>query len=78
MAYYPDDIFCHSVEAEILDDELKRKEKSKKSRKSKKSKKVEEQDTIFDHLTFESGIFLGIVIGIAMTLITVVLVMKLF
>lgn len=75
MAYYPDDIFCHSVEAEILDDELKRKEKSKKS---KKSKKVEEQDTIFDHLTFESGIFFGIIIGIAMTLITFVLIMKLF
>lgn len=70
MAYYPDDIFCHSIEADILDDKLKRKEKSRKSKK--------DQDTISNHLTFESGIFLGILIGIAMTFITVILIMKLF
>ena len=57
MAYAPDDIFYSTTEMEILHDELKRKEKFKKSKKNK------EEDTIFDHLTFESGIFLGMVIG---------------
>ena len=72
MAYAPDDIFCSSMEMEILHEESKRKEKFKKSKKNK------DEDSIFDHLTFESGIFIGIVIGIVMSLVTVVLITKLF
>ena len=72
MAYAPDDIFCSSMEMDILHDELKRKEKFKKSKKNK------DEDTIFDHLTFESGIFLGMVIGMVMTLVIVVIMIKLF
>ena len=72
MAYTPDDIFYSSMEMEILHEELKRKEKSKKSKKNK------DEDTIFDHLTFESGIFLGMVIGMVMTLVIVVIMIKLF
>ena len=72
MAYTPDDIFYSSMEMEILHEELKRKEKFKKSKKNK------DEDTIFDHLTFESGIFLGMVIGMVMTLVIVVLITKLF
>ena len=68
MAYAPDDI-CSSMEMDILNDELKRKEKSKKNK---------DEDTIFDHLTFESGIFLGMVIGMVMTLVIVVIMIKLF
>ena len=71
MAYAPDDI-CSSMEMFILNEELKRKEKSKKSKKNK------DEDTIFDHLTFESGIFLGMVIGMVMTLVIVVIMIKLF
>ena len=69
MAYTPDDIFYSSMEMDILNDELKRKEKSKKNK---------DEDTIFDHLTFESGIFLGMVIGMVMTLVIVVIMIKLF
>ena len=69
MAYAPDDIFYSSMEMDILNDELKRKEKSKKNK---------DEDTIFDHLTFESGIFLGMVIGMVMTLVIVVIMIKLF
>ena len=66
MAYVPDEI-CSSMEMDILNDELKRKEKFKKSKKNK------EEDTIFDHLTFESGIFLGMVIGsISTTLLAII------
>ena len=72
MAYAPDDIFCSRTEMEILHEELKRKEKFKKSKKNK------DEDTIFDHLTFESGIFLGMVIGMVMTLVIVVIMIKLF
>ena len=72
MAYTPDDIFYSSMEMEILHEELKRKEKFKKSKKNK------DEDTIFDHLTFESGIFLGMVIGMVMTLVIVVIMIKLF
>lgn len=72
MAYTPDDIFYSSMEMDILNDELKRKEKFKKSKKNK------DEDTIFDHLTFESGIFLGMVIGMVMTLVIVVIMIKLF
>ena len=72
MAYTPDDIFYSSMEMEILHEELKRKEKFKKSKKNK------DEDTIFDHLTFESGIFLGMVIGMVMTLVIVVIIMNLF
>ena len=72
MAYTPDDIFYSSMEMEILHEELKRKEKFKKSKKNK------DEDTIFDHLTFESGIFLGMVIGIVITLVIVVIMIKLF
>ena len=76
MAYTPDDIFYSSMEMDILHEELKRKEKFKKSKKNK------DEDTIFDHLTFESGIFLGIflgmVIGMVMTLVIVVIMIKLF
>ena len=72
MAYAPDDIFYFSMEMEILHEELKRKEKFKKSKKNK------DEDTIFDHLTFESGIFLGMVIGMVMTLVIVVIMIKLF
>ena len=72
MAYAPDDIFCSSMEMNILDEESKRKEKSKKSKKNK------EKDTIFNHLTFESGLFLGMGIGAVMTLVTVVITIKLF
>ena len=72
MAYTPDDIFYSSMEMEILHKELKRKEKFKKSKKNK------DEDTIFDHLTFESGIFLGMVIGMVMTLVIVVIMIKLF
>ena len=72
MAYTPDDIFYSSMEMEILHEELKRKEKIKKSKKNK------DEDTIFDHLTFESGIFLGMVIGMVMTLVIVVIMIKLF
>ena len=72
MAYAPDDIFYSSMEMDILHDELKRKEKFKKSKKNK------DEDTIFDHLTFESGIFLGMVIGMVMTLVIVVIMIKLF
>ena len=72
MAYTPDDIFYSSMEMDILNDELKRKEKFKKSKKNK------DEDTIFDHLTFESGIFLGMVIGIFITLVIVVIMIKLF
>ena len=43
-----------------------------------KSKKNKDEDTIFDHLTFESGIFLGMVIGMVMTLVIVVIMIKLF
>ena len=68
MAYAPDDI-CSSMEMFILNEELKRKEKSKKNK---------DEDTIFDHLTFESGIFLGMVIGMVMTLVIVVIMIKLF
>ena len=71
MAYVPDEI-CSSMEMEILHEELKRKEKFKKSKKNK------DEDTIFDHLTFESGIFLGMVIGMVMTLVIVVIMIKLF
>ena len=71
MAYVPDDI-CSRTEMEILNDELKRKEKFKKSKKN------EDEDTIFDHLTFESGIFLGMVIGIFITLVIVVIMINLF
>ena len=71
MAYTPDDIFYSSMEMEILHDELKRKEKSKKSKKNK-------EEAIFDHLTFESGIFLGMVIGMVMTLVIVVIMINLF
>ena len=71
MAYVPDEI-CSSMEMDILNDELKRKEKFKKSKKN------EEEDTIFDHLTFESGIFLGMVIGIVITLVIVVIMINLF
>ena len=69
MAYTPDDIFYSSMEMDILHEELKRKEKSKKNK---------DEDTIFDHLTFESGIFLGMVIGMVMTLVIVVIMIKLF
>ena len=69
MAYAPDDIFYSSMEMDILNDELKRKEKSKKNK---------DEDTIFDHLTFESGIFLGMVIGMVMTLVIVAIMIKLF
>ena len=69
MAYTPDDIFYSSMEMDILNDELKRKEKSKKNK---------DEDTIFDHLTFESGIFLGMVIGIVITLVVVAIMIKLF
>ena len=72
MAYTPDDIFYSSMEMKILHEELKRKEKFKKSKKNK------DEDTIFDHLTFESGIFLGMVIGMVMTLVIVVIMIKLF
>ena len=72
MAYTPDDIFYSSMEMEILHEELKRKEKFKKSKKNK------DEDTIFDHLTFESGIFLGMVIGIVITLVIVVIMINLF
>ena len=72
MAYTPDDIFYSSMEMDILNDELKRKEKFKKSKKNK------DEDIIFDHLTFESGIFLGMVIGMVMTLVIVVIMIKLF
>ena len=72
MAYTPDDIFYSSMEMEILHEELKRKEKFKKSKKNK------DEDSIFDHLTFESGIFLGMVIGMVMTLVIVVIMIKLF
>ena len=72
MAYTPDDIFYSSMEMDILNDELKRKEKFKKSKKNK------DEDTIFDHLTFESGIFLGMVIGIVITLVIVVIMINLF
>lgn len=72
MAYTPDDIFYSSMEMDILHEELKRKEKFKKSKKNK------DEDTIFDHLTFESGIFLGMVIGMVMTLVIVVIMIKLF
>ena len=72
MAYTPDHIFYSSMEMDILNDELKRKEKFKKSKKNK------DEDTIFDHLTFESGIFLGMVIGMVMTLVIVVIMIKLF
>ena len=72
MAYTPDDIFYSSMEMDILNDELKRKEKSKKSKKNK------DEDTIFDHLTFESGIFLGMVIGIVITLVIVAIMINLF
>ena len=71
MAYVPEEI-CSSMEMDILNDELKRKEKFKKSKKNK------DEDTIFDHLTFESGIFLGMVIGMVMTLVIVVTMIKLF
>ena len=71
MAYTPDEI-CSRTEMNILNDELKRKEKSKKSKKNK------DEDTIFDHLTFESGIFLGMVIGIVITLVIVVIMINLF
>ena len=71
MAYTPDDIFYSSIEMDILNDELKRKKKIKKTKKNK------DEDTIFDHLTFESGIFLGMVIGI-MTLVIVVIMINLF
>ena len=71
MAYTPDEI-CSSMEMDILNDELKRKEKFKKLKKNKK------EDTIFDHLTLESGIFLGMVIGIFITLVIVVIMIKLF
>ena len=69
MAYTPDDIFYSSMEMDILHEELKRKEKSKKNK---------DEDTIFDHLTFESGIFLGMVIGIVITLVIVAIMIKLF
>ena len=72
MAYTPDDIFYSSMEMDILHEELKRKEKFKKSKKNK------DEDTIFDHLTFESGIFLGMVIGIVITLVIVAIMIKLF
>ena len=72
MAYTPDDIFYSSMEMEILHEEIKRKEKFKKSKKNK------DEDTIFDHLTFESGIFLGMVIGMVMTLVIVVIMINLF
>ena len=72
MAYTPDDIFYSSMEMEILHKELKRKEKFKKSKKN------EDEDTIFNHLTFESGLFLGMGIGIVMTLVIVVIMIKLF
>ena len=72
MAYTPDDIFYSSMEMNILHEELKRKEKFKKSKKNK------DEDSIFDHLTFESGIFLGMVIGMVMTLVIVVIMIKLF
>ena len=72
MAYTPDDIFYSSMEMEILHEELKRKEKFKKSKKNK------DEDTIFDHLTFESGIFLGMVIGIVITLVIVAIMINLF
>ena len=72
MAYTPDDIFYSSMEMDILHEELKRKEKFKKSKKNK------DEDTIFDHLTFESGIFLGMVIGMVMTLVIVVIMINLF
>ena len=72
MAYTPDDIFYSSMEMDILHEELKRKEKFKKSKKNK------DEDSIFDHLTFESGIFLGMVIGMVMTLVIVVIMIKLF
>ena len=71
MAYVPDEI-CSRTEMNILNDELKRKEKFKKSKKNK------DEDTIFDHLTFESGIFLGMVIGIVITLVIVVIMINLF
>ena len=71
MAYVPDEI-CSRTEMEILHEELKRKEKFKKSKKN------EDEDTIFDHLTFESGIFLGMVIGIVITLVIVVIMINLF
>ena len=71
MAYVPDEI-CSRTEMDILNDELKRKEKFKKSKKN------EDEDTIFDHLTFESGIFLGMVIGIVITLVIVVIMINLF
>ena len=72
MAYTPDDIFYSSMEMDILNEELKRKEKFKKSKKNK------DEDSIFDYLTFESGIFLGMVIGMVMTLVIVVIMIKLF
>ena len=71
MAYAPDEI-CSRTEMNILNDESKRKEKFKKSKKNK------DEDTIFDHLTFESGIFLGMVIGIVITLVIVAIMIKLF
>ena len=71
MAYVPDEI-CSSMEMDILHEESKRKEKFKKSKKN------EDEDTIFNHLTFESGLFLGMGIGIVMTLVIVAIMINLF